>query len=186
VTDLQHEIVSRASSVEARHGVREHRGPATTAGILSLAVGAPIREAADPVVLFPVLRRVNEVLAAGYLVVRGAAETACYVLLAIGWLLVVPLGQALAAGAGTDTPTGVRVGDLVINADATNAVLALVFLLGAVMFYALLYRSRIVPRWSAWWGLVAIPFYLPPAPIPRRHAHQWALTGESGHVGSVG
>jgi hypothetical protein len=28
------------------------------------------------------------------------------------------------------------------------------------MFYVLLYRSRIVPRWISAWGLVAIPFYV--------------------------
>jgi hypothetical protein len=39
-------------------------------------------------VLFPVLRRVDEVLAIGYLIVRGAVETACYVVLAIGWLML--------------------------------------------------------------------------------------------------
>ena len=103
-------------------------------------------------VLFPVLRRVDEVLAIGYLIMRGAVETACYVLLAIGWLLLVPLGEAMSAGPGTSSPAGVRLGSLVIDADATNAVLALVFCLGAVMFYVLLYRSRIVPRWIAVWA----------------------------------
>lgn len=199
MTALQHEIVPTTTPVEHRHGAREHRTAATTAGILyvtgtvsgvlSMAVSAPIRGAGDPlaygaehpgtvatvallvlvmglslafvpVVLFPILRRVNEVLAVGYLIVRGAVETACYVLLTIGWLLVVPLGEALAAGAGTGTPAGVRVGSLVIDGEATNAALTLVFLLGAVMFYLLLYRSRIVPRWIAVWGLAAIPFYL--------------------------
>ena len=37
---------------------------------------------------------------------------------------------------------------------------ALVFCLGGVMFYLLLYRSGIVPRWIAVWGLAAIPFYV--------------------------
>jgi Domain of unknown function (DUF4386) len=199
VTDLRHGVVSTMGPVEHHPGMREHRPAATTAGILyiagtvagvlGMAVSAPVRGASDPlayaaehtgtvvtvallvlvmglslalipVVLFPVLRRVDEVLAVGYLVVRGAVETACYVLLAVGWLLVVPLAEALAAGAGTGTPTGARVGSLVIDADATNAVLTLVFLLGAVMFYLLLYRSHIVPRWIATWGLAAIPFYL--------------------------
>ena len=179
--------------------MREHRAAATTAGILyitgtvagvlSMVVSAPVRDARDPlayavehsgavvtgallvlvmglslafvpVVLFPVLRRVNEVLAVGYLIVRGAVETVCYVVLAIGWLLLVPLGEAMAAGGGTASPAGVRVGNLVIDADATNAVLTLVFCLGAGMFYVLLYRSRIVPRWISAWGLVAIPFYV--------------------------
>jgi Domain of unknown function (DUF4386) len=72
----------------------------------------------------------------------------------------VPLGEAMAAGGGTASPAGVRVGNLVIDADAANAVTALVFCLGAAMFYVLLYRSRIVPRWISAWGLVAISFYV--------------------------
>ena len=179
--------------------MREHRAAATTAGILyftgtvagvlSVVVSAPLRDARDPlayavehsgavvttgllvlvmglslafipVVLFRVLRPIDEVLAVGYLIVRGAIETTCYVVLAIGWLLLAPIGEAMAAGQGTGSPAGVRVGNLVIDADGANAVLALVFCLGAAMFYVLLYRSRIVPRWISAWGLVAIPFYV--------------------------
>lgn len=180
-------------------GMREHKAAATTAGILyitgtvagvlSLVVSAPVRDAGDPlaavaghsgavvtgallvlimglslafvpVVLFPVLRRVDEVLAIGYLIMRGAVETVCYVVLAISWLLLVPLGEAMSAGPGTASPAGLRLGSLVIDSDATNAVLALVFCVGAAMFYFLLYRSHIVPRWIAMWGLAAIPFYV--------------------------
>ncbi len=189
----------RRIGLEGQGGIREHRAAATAAGILyitgtvagvlNMVVGAPVRDARDPlayavghsgavvtgallvlvmglslafvpVVLFPVLRRVDEVLAVGYLIMRGAVETACYVVLAISWWLLVPLGEAMAAGQGTASPAGVRVGNLVIDSDATNAVLALVFCLGAGMFYVLLYRSRIVPRWISMWGLVAIPFYV--------------------------
>jgi len=75
-------------------------------------------------------------------------------------LLLVPLGEAMSAGPETASPAGVRLGSLVVDADATNAVQTLVFCLGAVMFYVLLYRSRIVPRWIAVWGLVAIPVYV--------------------------
>jgi hypothetical protein len=46
-------------------------------------------------VLFPVLRRVDEVLAIGYLIVRGAVETLCYVVLAIAWLVLAPLGKVM-------------------------------------------------------------------------------------------
>jgi Domain of unknown function (DUF4386) len=103
---------------------------------------------------------VDEVLAIGYLIVRGAVETACYVVLAVGWLMLAPLGEVMSAGPGTASPAGVRLGSLVIDSDATSAVLTLVFCLGAVMFYVLLYRSRIVPRWIVLWGLLAIPFYV--------------------------
>jgi hypothetical protein len=161
----------------------------TVAGVLSIVVSAPVREGGDPlaaaakhsgavvtgallvlvmglslafvpVVLFPVLRRVNETLAIGYLVMRGAVETVCYVLLAIGWLLLVPLGEVISAGPGTASPAGVHLGSLVINFEAANAMLALVFCLGGAMFYLLLYRSRIVPRWITVWGLVAVLFYV--------------------------
>jgi hypothetical protein len=192
-------VLMRRIDRESEGSMREHRAAATTAGILyitgtvagvvSMVVSAPVRDARDPlayavehsgtvvtaallilvmglslafvpVVLFPVLRPIDEVLAVGYLIVRGAVETTSYVVLAIGWLLLVPLGEAMAAGAGTASPAGVRVGSLVIDAEAANAVLAVVFCLGAGMFYVLLYRSRIAPRWISAWGLVAIPFYL--------------------------
>src|SRR6476619_1191743 len=136
----------------------EHSGAAVTTGLLVLVMGLSL--AFIPVVLFRVLRPIDEVLAVGYLIVRGAIETTCYVVLAIGWLLLAPIGEAMAAGEGTASPAGVRVANLVIDADGANAVLALVFCVGAAMFYVLLYRSRIVPRWISAWGLVAIPFYV--------------------------
>ena len=36
------------------------------------------------------------------------------------------------------------------------------FLTGAAMFYLILYRGRLVPRWLSMWGLVAILPYLVP------------------------
>jgi hypothetical protein len=97
-----------------------------------------------------------------YLIVRGALETVCYVLLAFGWLLLVPLGDVMSAGLGTAPPAGVRLGDLVIDSDATTAVLTLVFGVGVVVFYSLLHRSRIVPRWITLWDLIPIPLYVAP------------------------
>ena len=41
----------------------------------------------------------------------------------------------------------------------TSALLTLVFCLGAVLFYVLLHRSSIVPRWITLWGFVGIPLY---------------------------
>jgi hypothetical protein len=100
------------------------------------------------------------VLAIGYLIVRGAVETSCYVLAAISWLILVPLAEAMTAGPGTASPSGVRLGRLLVDSHAIGAVTALVFCLGAALFYLLLYRSGIVPRWITVWGLAAIPFYV--------------------------
>jgi hypothetical protein len=136
----------------------KHSGAVATGGLLVLVMGLSL--AFVPVVLFPVLRRVDEVLATRYLIIRGAVETACYVILAIAWLLLVPLGETMSAGPGTASRAGVRLGTLVIDADGASAALSLVFCLGAALFYILLYRSRIVPRWIALWGFVGIPFYV--------------------------
>ena len=136
----------------------DHSGVVVTGALLVLVMGLSL--AFIPVVLFPVLRRVDQVLATGYLIVRGAVETACYVILAIAWLLLVPLGEVMAAGPGTGSPAGVRLGTLVVDPVGASAVLSLVFCLGAGMFYVLLYRSRIVPRWISLWGFVAIAFYV--------------------------
>jgi len=105
------------------------------------------------------LRRVDEVVATGYLIIRAGVETAVYVVVAIAWLLLEPLAKTMSAGSGTASPAGVRVGTLVIDSDGASAMLALVFCLGAVLFYVLLYRSRIVPRWITLWGFVGIPLY---------------------------
>lgn len=134
-----------------------HAGAVRTGALLVLLMGLAL--AFIPVVLFPILRKVDEALAVGYLVVRGAIETACYVASAIVLLLLVPTAETVAAGPGTASPSGVRLGDLMDNSEAVSAVLTLVFCLGAVLFYVLLYRSRIVPRWIVMWGLLAIPLY---------------------------
>lgn len=134
-----------------------HSDAVATGALFVLVMGLSL--AFVPVVLFPVLRRVDEVLATGYLIIRGAVETAIYVILAIAWLLLVPLGETMSAGPGTDSPAGVRLGALVIDSEGASAMLTLVFCFGAVLFYLLLYRSRIVPRWITVWGFVGIPAY---------------------------
>jgi len=135
----------------------KHSDAVATGALLVLVMGLSL--AFVPVVLFPVLRRVDEVLATGYLIIRGAVETTCYVILAVAWLLLVPLAETMSAGSGTASPAGVRLGTLVIDSDGASAMLTLVFCLGAVLFYVLLYRSRIVPRWITLWGFVGIPLY---------------------------
>jgi len=76
-----------------------HSGAIATGALLVLVMGLSL--AFVPVVLFPVLRRVDEVLATGYLILRGAVETAIYVILAIAWLLLVPLADTMSAQPGT-------------------------------------------------------------------------------------
>lgn len=136
----------------------EHADRVVTGALLVLVMGLAL--VFVPVVLFPILRRLDEVLAIGYLTVRGAVEATCYIISMIALLLMVPVSGVMSAGPGTASPAGARLGILLIDFDAINGVTALVFCLGGAMFYALLYRSRIVPRWIAVWGLAGVPLYV--------------------------
>jgi hypothetical protein len=135
----------------------KHPDAVATGALLVLVMGLSL--ALVPVVLFPMLRRLDEVLATGYLIIRGAVEATTYVIVATAWLLLVPLADTMSAGPGTASGVGERLGSLVIDSDGASVIMSLVFCFGGALFYVLLYRSRIVPRWIASWGLVAIPFY---------------------------
>lgn len=135
----------------------DHSGRVATGALLVLVMGLSLALLA--VVLFPVLRRVDEVLATGYLIIRGAVEATTYVIVATAWLLLVPLAETMAAGPGTASSVGVRLGNLVIDSDGASVIMSLVFCVGAALFYVLLFRSRIAPRWIVSWGLIGIPLY---------------------------
>jgi hypothetical protein len=115
-----------------------------------------------PIMLFPILKKYNEVLALGYVVFRGGLEAFTYITMAISWLLLVPLSQAYAqAQSGASNPSSFQaLGTLLLNSGEISSVTAIVFPLGALMFYYLLYRSKLIPRWLSGWGLVAIIPYL--------------------------
>ena len=99
-----------------------------------------------PIVFWPVGKRYNETLAMGYVVFRGGLETVIYVVGAFGWLVLIVLSKEADAGQ---------------FANFVHAALpviwdqgAITFVLGALMFYVVLYQSRLVPRWLSTWGLV--------------------------------
>jgi len=108
-----------------------------------------------PVVFWPVGKRYNETLAMGYVVFRGAVETVLYIATALGWLLLIALSTQ---------PDSGPIAGLVrtVEAVAWDQLVAIPFALGALMFYVLLYRSRLVPRWLSVWGLVGAALYIVP------------------------
>jgi len=108
-----------------------------------------------PVVFWPVGKRHNETLAMGYVVFRGAIETVLYIATALGWLLLIALSTQ---------PDSGPIAGLVrtVEAVAWDQLVAIPFALGALMFYVLLYQSRLVPRWLSAWGLVGAALYIVP------------------------
>lgn len=115
-----------------------------------------------PVMMFPILKRYNEALAVGYVVVRGALEAITDLAFAIGWLSLLLISQGYVKAIAAEAFYFQTLGDLVLQThDQMGHVLTIVFILGALMFYYVLYQSRLVPRWLSGWGLLAaIPYFI--------------------------
>ncbi|MFO7792411.1 MAG: DUF4386 domain-containing protein [Candidatus Saliniplasma sp.] len=161
----------------------------TVAGILSLVFSGPVVDVPDyldqvaahsnrlilaalcvltmslslaliPVVVYPVLRKHNETLALGYVIFRGALETFTCIATVISWLVLITFAQGLIGTGGVEAlsieATGAALKDASIWIGKIGVI---VFILGALMFYTVLYRSQLVPRWISGWGLIAaMPF----------------------------
>src|SRR5512140_2183371 len=107
-----------------------------------------------PVMLYPIFRKHNQVLALGAVLFRGAIEAISYAIMVISMLLLVTVSE-LYARAGADASNLQALGAVVIGAkDWTEMWGALVFNIGALMVYALFYQTRFVPRWLSAWGFV--------------------------------
>jgi hypothetical protein len=114
-----------------------------------------------PLVAYPILRKHDQVLALGYVVFTGALETVTYCAMAICMLLVVVLSQLHAQAAVAGAPYFQTLGALLLaTPNALSTILEIVFPLGALMFYAVLYRARLIPRWLSGWGLIGATVYL--------------------------
>ena len=115
-----------------------------------------------PVVMYPIFKKYNEVLALGTVVFRGALETVAYTASAGIWLVLLELSREHAAVASVGVPHVQTLTGLLVATQGSVAtwLTSIVFSLGALMFYYLFYRSRLVPRWLSVWGLVGAALYL--------------------------
>src|SRR5665647_3319456 len=75
-----------------------------------------------PVVMFPVFKKYNEVLALGCVVFRGALETVAYMATAGPWLLLVELGREHAAAASPGAPHFQTLSSLLVAAQGSTTV----------------------------------------------------------------
>ncbi len=114
-----------------------------------------------PFVLFPVLKRVSEPWAVGYVVFRGALETVFGTGTVISWLfLLVVSREYVAAGAPVSSGFDALGALLLKGADPLGAVMGIIFCLGALMLYYMFYRSNLIPRWISVFGFIAIALHL--------------------------
>jgi hypothetical protein len=128
--------------------------------LLVLVMGLAL--AMVPVVMFPVFKKYNEVLALGTVVFRGALETVAYMASAGILLVLVELSREHVEAASAGAPHVQTLSALLVatQGSTTAYFISIVFSLGSLMFYALFYQSRLVPRWLSVWGFVGAALYL--------------------------
>jgi hypothetical protein len=138
--------------------VTANTGRVALIGFLLLLMGVAL--AMVPAMVFPILKRENEALAIGYVIFRGALETLTYVAVAMCWLLLPVVARSSAASGAAAASQFPGLGKLLIEARyPVTAIQDIVFPIGALMFYYLLYQARLIPRWLSGWGFVgAIAF----------------------------
>jgi Domain of unknown function (DUF4386) len=124
-------------------------------GALFLFIGA-LACTGIALALYPVLRKHNHGLAIGAVGFR-TIEGVLHVLIAVCWLFLVSLSRE-AVKAGTPGSSAFAVPGAVLKAgpDWLAPLALLAFGLGALGYYWVFYRSRLIPRWLSAWGLVAI------------------------------
>jgi len=147
----------------------KHRKTAIIVGVLFMGFAL----AMVPVVMFPVFKKVNEVLALGCVVFRGALETVAYMASAGTWLLLVELSREHAEAATPGAPHFQALSALLAGLTA-GYLTSIVFSLGSLMFYYLFYQSRLIPRWLSVWGLVGAVLYLA-SPLLAMFGHGFGL-----------
>ena len=121
-------------------------------GLLELiAAGA---SAGVAISLYPVLKKCSGTLALGAVVFR-AIEAVMYTVGAVSMLSLATVAHSFTQTAGADRGSFQALGVSLLGL-RTEAILAGVFAfsLGGLMYYAVFYRSRLVPRWLSGWGIV--------------------------------
>ena len=113
------------------------------------------------VAVFPVVRRVNESMALGFVMSR-MVEAAVILIGVVALLTVVVLRQDLAGTASADTAALTTTGQTLVTARDWTFLLGPGFMacINALLFGTLLYRSRLVPRLIPTIGLIGAPVLL--------------------------
>lgn len=133
--------------------VAANRSTMIASALLVLTMGFALSALAA--VFYPIGRRFSESLATGYVIFRGALEGTVYVISTLITLVLVALSAAPSA-ALAPVATALMTSHGVI----WNQLVSLPFGVGALMFYALLYRARLVPRWILVWGFAGATLFM--------------------------
>jgi hypothetical protein len=103
------------------------------------------------IALYPAIRKSNRSLAIGSVVFR-TIENVFAVMGTLALLSLLTLSKGLVPGAPADSSLGLLFTGM---REWSQSVLGILFfMLGALMYYLVMYKSKIVPRWLSGWGII--------------------------------
>ena len=113
------------------------------------------------VMMFPIFKKYDEALALGYIALR-IIEAVIVIAAVISPLSLIALSQEYVKAGAPDASYFQTLGTSFLEARAlwVDLMLGIFFSLGALLFYYLLYQSKLVPRWLSVWGLIAVALLL--------------------------
>ena len=113
-----------------------------------------------PIMLFPLFKMFDERLALGYVVFR-LLEGILFIFLAINSLSLISLSQDYIKSGAPGVSHFQALGNAIhAKIEWGTLLYIIVYVLGALIFYYLLYKSKLIPRWLSGWGLFAVVFLL--------------------------
>jgi hypothetical protein len=113
-----------------------------------------------PVLLYPILRKHNEVLALGAVLFRGVLEAVCEMLLVISMLLLLTVSEIYGKTGAADASNFQTLGSILIAAgEWIQMIGGIVFSVGTLIIFTLFYQTRLIPRWLSGWGLIGAVLY---------------------------
>ncbi|RPI86393.1 MAG: DUF4386 domain-containing protein [Chloroflexi bacterium] len=114
-----------------------------------------------PLMLYPIFKKHNEVLAFGAVLFRGAIEAISYAVMVISMLLLLTVSEIYGTTGAADASNLQTLGAMLTAAkDWTEMWGAIIFSIGGLMIYALFYQTRLVPRWLSGWGFIGGVLYI--------------------------
>lgn len=107
--------------------------------------------------LYPVLKNYSESLALGAVCFR-LIEGVLYFVAVIGLISLLTLSQEFVKAGAPDSSYFQTIGTLLMAGYnwVGNVPLLLSWCIGALMYYYIFYRSKLIPRWLSGWGLAGI------------------------------
>lgn len=113
-----------------------------------------------PVLLYPILKKHNQILALGAVLFRGIFEQVGETLLALSFFLLLTVSEIHGEVGATDASNLLTLGSLLIAAgDWIPQIGSIVFAIGTLMIFAVFYQTRLIPRWLSGWGVIGAALY---------------------------